>query len=803
MQDRPADNYPPTQKTYEYFAFISYSRKDVQWAKWLQKELEKYRLPMALCKEITSLPKNLRPIFLDMTDLSAGYLQDELHQQLDASKKLIVICSPQSAKSEWVDNEVRHFVNKRSIQDVIPFVVQGKPGGGDMECFPESLQMPETEQLLGISVEELGRRDALLRVMSGLLNVKFDSLRRRHEQRRKRQNLIIAAVVSLFLLLSGVAGYKAYDYYIPHESYFTDYVLRQGVPEGLGPLKKQELSVRSEHYVFVSERGRIISLIHANSAGKPIPHSNTERLNRPMIAKYSYDYEGNVRTVEYTDKYGMVFLAENYTPDLKAIDFLNSKDDSTFSVLAASTVSMNAGMIGINKIYSDFEHNKKSDIARHVLKYDENGFVTKIIYARDNRNTPILDADGIGGLEYVPDAFGRPLEMRYLGLGGEGYVSTSHNVAGKRYGYDDAFNLVRSEYINLDGEPVQNERGWMICKSEYNTRGNLIKESCFDENGNLLVMDIGCAGYEFEYDDRGNIIKESFFGADGRPAMNIYGFASTKNEYDEYGNITESAVFDTDGRPVIAVNGFFLLNLEYDESGNVTKESYFDTDSRPIISNYGYYSVEIEYDKHGNRTYVATFDVDGRPLSNSDGYFSERTEYDERGNMTKLSCFGEDGLPVLTVDGYAGFEWKYDERGNVTAISFFGTDGQPVFSDAYGCAMLKMAYDSQGNLSRTQFFDVDGLPLLTDSGWSGFEWDYDNVGNITGESYFGKDGQPVLSIFGYHYLLMEYDEFGNMVKESYFGTDGQPVLSVEGYAGIEWEYDDFGDVINENPFVID
>jgi hypothetical protein len=52
---------------YEYFAFISYSRKDEKWATWLQQKLEQYRLPTALCKEFQALPKHIRPVFRDKT----------------------------------------------------------------------------------------------------------------------------------------------------------------------------------------------------------------------------------------------------------------------------------------------------------------------------------------------------------------------------------------------------------------------------------------------------------------------------------------------------------------------------------------------------------------------------------------------------------------------------------------------------------------------------------------------------------------------------------------------------------------
>ncbi|MBI4028147.1 MAG: toll/interleukin-1 receptor domain-containing protein [Verrucomicrobia bacterium] len=55
-------------KEYTYYAFISYSRKDEKWAKWLQKKLETYRLPSALCRESDGkVPNYTRPVFRDLT----------------------------------------------------------------------------------------------------------------------------------------------------------------------------------------------------------------------------------------------------------------------------------------------------------------------------------------------------------------------------------------------------------------------------------------------------------------------------------------------------------------------------------------------------------------------------------------------------------------------------------------------------------------------------------------------------------------------------------------------------------------
>ena len=66
------------KRIYDNYAFISYKREDEKWAEWLQRKLEGYKLPTILKKTNPSLPRHLRPIFRDKTDLGGGILSDEL-----------------------------------------------------------------------------------------------------------------------------------------------------------------------------------------------------------------------------------------------------------------------------------------------------------------------------------------------------------------------------------------------------------------------------------------------------------------------------------------------------------------------------------------------------------------------------------------------------------------------------------------------------------------------------------------------------------------------------------------------------
>ena len=108
----------------KYRAFISYSHADASWAEWLHRSLENFRIDKDLAgRETTTgtIPKSLRPIFRDRDDFTAGHtLSEQTLAALDASAALIVICSPASAKSRYVDEEIRLFKLRHPERPVVP-----------------------------------------------------------------------------------------------------------------------------------------------------------------------------------------------------------------------------------------------------------------------------------------------------------------------------------------------------------------------------------------------------------------------------------------------------------------------------------------------------------------------------------------------------------------------------------------------------------------------------------------------------------------------------------------------------------
>ena len=169
---------------YNYFAFISYKSEDVEWAIWLQHELEHYHLP-ASYNGRTDVRQELRPVFRDIDELSAGNLPEQIKHALVNSENLIVICSPQAAKSHWVNQEVETFISLGKVNQIFPFIVEGN---SPKEFFPPSLlNLPKNEERLGGDVSKNGRDAAFVKVVAGMLGVGFDSLWNRYEKEKAEE----------------------------------------------------------------------------------------------------------------------------------------------------------------------------------------------------------------------------------------------------------------------------------------------------------------------------------------------------------------------------------------------------------------------------------------------------------------------------------------------------------------------------------------------------------------------------------------------------------------------------------------
>jgi len=205
-----------------YRAFLSYAHADTSWAKWLHGRLEAFRIDHDLAGRTTSLgvvPASLRPVFRDRDDFPSGHsLTNATIAALDSSAALLVLCSPPSAQSKFVNEEVRLFRWRHPERPVIPVII----GGTYPDNFPPALRnevdsdgtiTDRSVALLGPDLKEHadGRELGLAKIVAGMIGVDSDEIYQRTERARRRsarfRNGVIAVLAFLALAAAGSAGY--------------------------------------------------------------------------------------------------------------------------------------------------------------------------------------------------------------------------------------------------------------------------------------------------------------------------------------------------------------------------------------------------------------------------------------------------------------------------------------------------------------------------------------------------------------------------------------------------------------------
>ena len=184
-------------KSFKYKAFISYSHHDKKAVDWLHKKLETYRIPRSLVGKKTQsgvVPKRLYPIFRDREELPTSHeLASVIKNALEESSHLIVICSPNSAKSKWVNEEIKYFKQLGKSDNIFCLIIGRHSkylrnwSNDPQECFPDAVryEIDKDGNLTSNPIEPIaadcrderdGKKNAIIKLIAGFIGVGFDQL---------------------------------------------------------------------------------------------------------------------------------------------------------------------------------------------------------------------------------------------------------------------------------------------------------------------------------------------------------------------------------------------------------------------------------------------------------------------------------------------------------------------------------------------------------------------------------------------------------------------------------------------------
>ncbi|MGN0428401.1 MAG: TIR domain-containing protein [Agathobacter sp.] len=298
-----------------YDAFISYrhSELDMYIAKKIHKGLETFKVPRSVAKKTGK--KKIQRVFRDQEELPIGSdLGDNISGALQEAEYLLVICSPRTPQSYWVQTEISTFISMHGRERVLAILIEGEPN----ESFPQQLLVDENGRKVeplaadvrGTSKKEINKKMKmeLLRLAAPILGCSFDDLRQRHRERRMKK---IAAIVSSAAVAAAALGitfgaYSAYNAKLIQQNYE-------------GKLENQSKYLADTSLSVLEEGDRRAAVLIALSA---LP---SEENDRPYVAEAQYALSQALNAYDTGNVIGLDGLIRH---NLNVKDFAMS-DDTT------------------------------------------------------------------------------------------------------------------------------------------------------------------------------------------------------------------------------------------------------------------------------------------------------------------------------------------------------------------------------------------------------------------------------------------------------------------------------------------
>lgn len=281
-------------KEYKYDAFISYRHAELDQfvAENLHKLLETFKVPRIAADSIKKQKKSkISRVFRDRDELPlSSNLSDNIQSALESSEYLIVICSPRTPESLWVQKEIKTFISLHGRDKVLAVLIEGEPD----QAFPRELCFEPMEQVLedgtkvmveqeveplaadvrGKNKKEVYKnlKKELLRLAAPLLGCSYDDLKQRHRERKIKHMMAASlAAAAVFFVFGSISAAMALQ--IHKQSEVIQEQSEEIEAQYQEVLKRQAYTLADTSTELLEEGNRIAAILVAKEALTEMPYT--------------------------------------------------------------------------------------------------------------------------------------------------------------------------------------------------------------------------------------------------------------------------------------------------------------------------------------------------------------------------------------------------------------------------------------------------------------------------------------------------------------------------------------------------
>ena len=820
---------------YTYYAFISYSHHDEKWAKWLHRKLEHYRLPAVIRKQSgKSLPERIAPVFLDTDDLGVGKLDEKLYQELENSRYLIVICSPNSAVPNlqgihYVNLEVEYFSSLGRDDQIIPIIIDGSPNDPEQCCFCPKLKKLG---LIGLDATKFPRKRVLNDVIAKILGLRPDALWQREKRRIRRNNTIGALLAFLLVSILSLTGIWAYRYYIPYERYYECIGLKNLEPYGINPIEREFVRKRPFSWRLTYHKGRLLKAQYVNS--RNLVRSFDNSIGEIRIAGRSIE-TGFPQSIHFVDFYGTTRYHAVIEKISERSFWMKYQDvfgrairlpPGYLGIFDKTSLGRSRGNIIPHMDEGDRinETGNKPTVCRIVL--DENGFIENMVFFDGNHNP----SDWNGLVEISMKRTGdRILEKIML-----------KNDVGRKKEIQNSYVYENHQLKNCLLEPIGEFSQQIIAgDDDLNSHGAVLKNIQYDLYGNLVSFEARSGNKNLSrqmkyFYDKDGFLTHCVISHDEKTEdfhFNMFGdLTKTETRYkaksltarteqtaiEYFPNHTPKTVHIKGNIPFVAPDGSWILNMSVtmDSHGNIrfrvldngvtpkleheyryNQENLLEkatVSPEPILFPTGEGAqladcFEIKYTRSG-RVEEVIYRIGNETVREDKIFYYVVNDID-----TKRICrIKRPGQPELFI------HVDLDARGRVVSKKYCLDFSGEKRSDyqGRGVSELKTEYVGDSKLiSRQIFYGIDPGKIAVDKqrGYAITEYGYDPYGNLSLIRCFDADHKPapMPEWSGAYAVKFENEPCsgGRQLQQVFLQQDGKTPMLRNGYYGWRFIYE--------------